>query len=166
METRLQNIKPEDCPFLERLLSRIPVFEKDDAALAMELIQQAMSHPDQKDYLFMIAANADDFPVGYACFGPTPLTDRTFDLYWIAVDPASAGHGVGTLLLAAVEDEIRKLNGRMLIIETSSNLAYRLTRQFYLKNHYRLVETIPDFFCDGEDRVTYIKRLESEQKDG
>jgi ribosomal protein S18 acetylase RimI-like enzyme len=159
MHTSLRNLKAKDCPVLERLLSRIPAFEKEDQALAMELIHEALGRPDQKDYSFLIAANQDDFPVGYACFGPTPLTDGTFDLYWIAVDPACAGQGVGTFLLAAVEEAIRKLKGRLLIIETSSGQPYLLTRRFYLKNDYQLAETIPDFFRQGKDRVTYVKKF-------
>ncbi len=159
MEVQLRNLKPKDCPFLERLLSRTSVFDKDDEALAMELIFQALRQPGQKDYLFFIAANEDDFPVGYACFGPTPLTEGTFDLYWIAVDPGCTGQGIGSRLLAAVEREIQRVNGRMLVIETSSRQSYQLTRQFYLRNQYRLAETIPDFFHEGEDRVTYVKKF-------
>jgi len=159
MNMHLRTLKTKDCPILERLLSRIAVFNQDDQALAMELIHQTLANPDQKDYSFFIAANQDDFPVGYVCFGSTPLTEGTFDLYWIAVDPACAGQGVGTQLLAAVEDAIKKLNGRLLIIETSSGQPYVLTRQFYLKNGYQLAETIPDFFRQGEDRVTYIKKF-------
>jgi ribosomal protein S18 acetylase RimI-like enzyme len=159
MNIILRNLKPKDCPLLERLLSRITIFEKDDEALAMELVYHALGHADQKDYSFLIAVDDDDCPVGYACFGPTPLTHGTFDLYWIAVDPAFAGQGVGTLLLAAVEEEVMKRKGRMLIIDTSSAPSYAMTRHFYLKNHYFLAETIPDYFRDGEDRVTFIKKF-------
>jgi ribosomal protein S18 acetylase RimI-like enzyme len=155
----LRDLKTKDCPILERLLSRIPVFDRDDQALAMELIYLALSQSGQKDYAFFIAADEEDFPIGYACFGPTPLTEGTFDLYWIAVDPACAGQGVGTRLLMAVEGEIRTQKGRLLVIETSSGRPYTLTRQFYLKNGYQLAETIPDFFREGEDRVTYVKKL-------
>ena len=159
MNTRLRNLKPKDCPILERLLSRITIFEKDDVTLAMELVYHSVDHPDQKDYSFFISTDEDDIPVGYACYGPTPLTQGTFDLYWIAVDPAYAGLGIGTLLLAAVEEEVKQRRARMLIIDTSSAPSYAMTRQFYLKNHYTLTETIPDYFRDGEDRVTFIKKF-------
>lgn len=159
MNVKLRALKPEDSPRLERLLSRVTEFSEEDAALAMELINQTLDDRTLKDYDFFIAADEGDVPVGYACFGPTPLTEGTFDLYWIAVDPGFAGHGVGTALLNAVEDKIKCMNGRMLIIETSSTQSYALTRHFYLKNGYHLVETIPDFFRNGEDRLTYTKRI-------
>jgi len=30
---------------------------------------------------------------GYICYGPTPMTDGTYDLYWIASDPRVRGQG-------------------------------------------------------------------------
>jgi ribosomal protein S18 acetylase RimI-like enzyme len=159
MNITLRNLQTKDYPRLEGLLARIPSFSQEDKTLAMELINAALSQPGQKDYLFLIAANGEDDPLGYVCFGPSPLTVGTFDLYWIVVDPGFAGQRIGTMLLKAVEEEIRKSKGRMLIIETSSGPAYESTRLFYLKNHYRLVETIPDFFREGEDRVTYMKKF-------
>lgn len=162
MNSRLRNLSLKDGPYLEKMLSRITIFEPEDIVLAMELIWQALDQPDQKDYAFMIAVDPQDCPLGYACYGPTPLTEGTFDLYWIAVDPVCAGQGVGSRLLMAVEEAVQKLNGRMLLIETSSGRPYALTRQFYLKNQYRLAETIRDFFREGEDRVTYMKKFRGE----
>jgi ribosomal protein S18 acetylase RimI-like enzyme len=159
MGVLLRNLKPRDCPLLERLLSRIKEFSEEDESLAMELIHHALSNRLQSDYDFFIAAGENDFPVGYACFGPTPLTQGTFDLYWIAVDPAFSGHGIGTALLEAIEEKIKRLNGRMLIIETSSGQSYESSRRFYVKNGYQRSETIRDFFQNGEDRVTYTKRF-------
>jgi len=159
MNIRLRNLKPQDCPILERLLSRISIFGKDDEVFAMELIYHALGQADQKDYSFFIAVNDDDCPVGYTCYGPTPLTEGTFDLYWIVVDPTFSGQGIGTILMTAVEEEIRKMKGRMIIIETSSGQHYALTHKFYLKNGYQLAETIQDFYREGEDRVTYTKKF-------
>jgi GNAT superfamily N-acetyltransferase len=156
---KIRSIYQQDKPSLAQLLSRIPAFDQNDQEIAMELIDTSIDHPDQPDYLFLIADNEDNQPAGYACFGPTPLTVGTFDLYWIAVDPAYAGRGIGTLLLQAAEQNVRSRQGRMLLIETSSSQDYERTRHFYLKNGYVLVGTIQDFYRPGEDRVTYLKRF-------
>lgn len=156
---KLRSLHHDDRLRLEELLSRIPVFNREDVTLAMELISLALDQPDQKDYLFYIAVTEGDAPVGYVCFGPTPLTDGTYDLYWIAVDALFAGQGIGTALLNAVEERVKALHGRMMLIETSSAQPYELTRQFYLKHNYTVANIIPDFYRDGEDRVTFIKRF-------
>ncbi|MGA9397294.1 MAG: GNAT family N-acetyltransferase [Anaerolineaceae bacterium] len=159
MSTKLRELQRKDRDVLEIMLSEIPSFDEEDQAIALELIDIALNDPEQKDYLLSLAVDENDRPLGYACYGPTPLTDGTFDLYWIAVDHNLTSKGIGTLLLKAVEDDIRKRHGRMLIIETSSSQEYDKTRQFYLKNNYPLVETIKDFYRTGEDRVTFIKRF-------
>jgi GNAT superfamily N-acetyltransferase len=157
--TILRVLNNQDRHGLEKMLSTIPAFDDDDQAVALELVDIALDDPAQTDYLFLLAVDAADQPIGYACYGPTPLTEGTFDLYWIAVTADLAGKGIGTSLLQAVEEDIQRRNGRMLIIETSSSDGYEKTRQFYLKNGYPLVETIQDFYRPGEDRVTFIKRF-------
>src|SRR5205085_12524048 len=56
----------------------------------------------------------------YACFGPTPATDRTFDLYWIAVHPDAQRSGAGAALMDDVERQL-EARARMIVIETSSD---------------------------------------------
>ena len=155
----MRHLAQEDRPALERLLSRITVFNQDDRSTALELVDIAIQNPMQKEYDFILVFDGPKQLIGYACFGPTPMTDRTFDLYWIAVDTDFAGKGVGKMLLKKVEEEISGQRGRMMIIETSSAPEYAPTRGFYLRNDYLLAETIKDFFRQGEDRVTYVKVL-------
>jgi ribosomal protein S18 acetylase RimI-like enzyme len=159
MQITLRDFVKEDRPAIDAILSRIEVFDDEDRALALELIDIALDIPEQKDYFFYVAENESNIVVGYLCYGPTPLTDGTYDLYWIAVDPEYAGHGIGTLLLKHFENKIRQDSGHLILIETSSNEEYAATRQFYLKNNYQLAETIKDFYRIGEDRVTYTKYL-------
>jgi len=159
MKADLRGLKAEDRSLILEFLTRIPSFDESDQGIALELIDTALKQPDQKDYSFILAIDEENRPIGYTCFGPTPLTEGTFDLYWIAVDPDFAGKGIGSLLLSAAEENVRSRQGRMLLIETSSRKDYEQTRRFYLKNNYMLVETIPDFYQPGEDRVTYSKRF-------
>jgi GNAT superfamily N-acetyltransferase len=159
MISKLRQLNSNDRHGLESMLAGILSFDTDDQSVALELVDIALNDPEQIDYLFLLAVDGSDQPIGYACYGPTPLTDGTYDLYWIAVSSDLSGKGIGTSLLQAVEEDIKSRNGRMLIIETSSSEGYEKTRQFYLKNAYPLVETIKDFYRSGEDRVTFIKRF-------
>jgi len=149
----------EDRSALNQLLSKITVFDAEDRAIAIELLDIYMDDPAQEDYQFFVASGDDERVIGYVCYGPTPLTEGTFDLYWIAVDPQYAGQGVGTLLVRQVETTLKEDGGRLIVIETSSHPHYALTRRFYVKNGYVLAETIKDFYRPGEDRVTFVKYL-------
>jgi ribosomal protein S18 acetylase RimI-like enzyme len=159
VEIKIGKLIREDRDSLRRLLSKITVFDAEDRAIAIELVDIFLDNPAQEDYEFFVASDKDGEVIGYICYGPTPLTQGTYDLYWIAVNPAFTGQGVGSMLLKRFESKVRNRNGRLIVIETSSNQQYALTRRFYMKNGYVLAETIKDFYLPGEDRVTFVKYL-------
>lgn len=140
------------------------VFLEMEVQCALELIDVYLNNANQKDYILACAVDESDQPRGYVCYGPTPLTAGTYDLYWIAVDPASHGRGVGSLLMEYVERQVSDAASsaapaRLLIIETSSLPRYEAARRLYARHHYREVARIPDFYADGDDRVIYAKRF-------
>jgi GNAT superfamily N-acetyltransferase len=97
--------------------------------------------------------------IGFAYYAPAAMTDRTWYLYWIAVSKDIHAKGVGTKLLHYLEEDIRRQQGRILVIETSSLAHYELTRRFYLKHKYDQVATLPDYYADGDDMVVFCKQL-------
>lgn len=97
--------------------------------------------------------------VGLAYYAPAAMTDRTWYLYWIIVDKDYQSRGIGGLLLRHAETEIKNLDGRLFLIETSSLAMYEPTRRFYLRNGYELACTIQDFYYDGDDLNVFSKRF-------
>jgi ribosomal protein S18 acetylase RimI-like enzyme len=104
--------------------------------------------------------------VGFACFGPTPATDRTYDLYWIAVDRNAQGTGSGSRLLAEVERSLEALHARMLVVETSSRSDYAATREFYLRRGYVEAARVREFYAPEDDRIILTKRLAGSPREG
>jgi len=47
---------------------------------------------NEPDYT-ALGADAEGRLVGWICWGPTPCTLGTYDLYWMAVDPAAQRGG-------------------------------------------------------------------------
>jgi ribosomal protein S18 acetylase RimI-like enzyme len=92
-------------------------------------------------------------------FGATPLTEATYDLYWIAVDKSKHRGGVGKKLMKFTEEEIVRRGGAMLLIETSSQETYGGTIQFYEQTGYELVGKIPEYYKPGDDKLIFAKRL-------
>lgn len=111
------------------------------------------------DYVFLGAFTPDDELVAYACYGPTPATDRTWDLYWIAVHPTAQGTGGGTLLLSEVERRLKEHDARMLVVETSSRSEYDATRGFYRARGYAEAARLRAFYAPDDDRVILTKRF-------
>jgi ribosomal protein S18 acetylase RimI-like enzyme len=143
---------------LEALVRATGVFREDEIAVALEVFDSALGdEPD--DYTLVGALDEAGALLGYACYGPTPCTVRTWDLYWIVVHPAAQGRGVGTALLNDVERQLEIANARLLVIETSSKNDYAATRGFYRSRGYEPAARVPDFYDIGDDRVIYVKRL-------
>jgi D-alanine-D-alanine ligase len=96
-------------------------------------------------------------PVGWVCWGPTPCTLGTFDIYWIGVAPAWQGRGIGRALTDFAEQAIAERGGRLFVVETSSRETYTPTRRFYETLGYREASRIPDFYGPGDDKVIFLK---------
>jgi ribosomal protein S18 acetylase RimI-like enzyme len=132
-------------------------FTADEVGVAEELIDVYLGQPGQKDYRVVIIENEAKDVAGYMTWGPTPLAEDAYDIYWMAVAPSEQGRGRGRELVRWLEDEVRGRAGRLVIIETSSQPKYHGTRQFYIGLSYREVARIPDFYRPGDDRVIYAK---------
>jgi ribosomal protein S18 acetylase RimI-like enzyme len=152
-----------DVDRIRSILLATGFFTDEEVTCAMELVEISLNHPEKNDYAVFVLddeeASGSEHVVGYICYGPTPLTDGVWDLYWIAVDPNQQGQGLGGLLLRFVENDVRHRNGRMLLIETSSKESYGLTIRFYQQHGYDEISRIKDFYRIEDDKVVFCKHF-------
>lgn len=124
----------------------------------MELIDACRRNGEKSGY-YVLVAEDDEEVAGYICYGPTPLTNGTWDIYWEAVAQSRRGQGIGTRLMAAAEAEINRAGGRLALLETSATPAYENTRQFYYKHGYTEIARVSDFYEPGDDKLILQKKL-------
>ena len=136
------------------------MFRPDEVEVADEILQEAAAAGPVGHYGVLVAAEGNRL-LGWSCHGLVPLTDATYDLYWIIVDPAAQGRGVGKRLLSAIEAQLRSSGGRWLIAETSALPIYENTRQFYLRTGFAEMSHIPDFYRAGDGRLIFGRRLDA-----
>ena len=141
---------------LEQLTRGTGLFREEEVATALELLDESLDGDD--DYRFVGAFDADQL-VGYACWGATPGTVATSDLYWIVVDRGRQGAGVGSQLLGEVERRLTADGRRLVVVETSSRTDYAPTRGFYEARGYTRTATIPGYYAPGDDLVVFTKDL-------
>src|SRR6266550_5124129 len=145
-----------------RILENAGNFTPEEVATALELIDEWLELGEHSGYLTYVmesVSEGDSEVLGYACFGPTPLTESTYDVYWIAVDKSKHRGGVGKRLLKFAEDEITRRGGKVLLVETSSQETYGGTIQFYEKTGYELVGKIKEYYKPGDDKLIFMKKL-------
>jgi len=167
---RLGGLHPRDRARVAELLVSTAVFSRDEIDVALQLFDATVRDDGAAgaddahvpDYEFTGAFEGERL-LGYACAGPTPATEGTFDLYWLAVDAAAQGKGIGTALVREVERELRDRGARMLLVETSSRPDYSDTRAFYARCGYTEAARIRDFYAPADDRIMLTTRLTQER---
>lgn len=147
-----------DIETVRRLVRATGFFSEEEEAIALELVEDRLVEGAASGYEFLFA-HRDGAVLGYSCYGRIPLTQSSYDLYWIVVDPAAQGSGVGRRLIAATEAAVIEAGGTALYAETSSRGQYAPTRGFYAAAGYRLAGEFPDFYAPGDGKVVFVKRL-------
>lgn len=186
----LVNLAPRHRRPLARLLERAAELTPQEAAVALELVDDALTHPASTSYRFLLWTSrephagpegqraregagtggerhpAESAPAqgaetigGYVCFGATPMTEMSFDLYWLVVDPAFRRRGIGRALVSGAEEAIREAGGGVVRVETAGTEAYAPARRLYERMAYSPVGRISDFYSPGNDLWILTKDL-------
>ncbi len=157
-------IKPiafQDKEKILHLLQQSNTFNEKEIRVAMEVVDETLRHPEGRDYHILCAHDGAENLAGYICFGPIPMTDDCYDLYWIAVDKKFSRKGIGAKLLGFMEEFLIRKKARRVYIETSSTLPYEAARSFYKKHGYHLVCRLEDFYREGDDKMIFMKEVKS-----
>jgi ribosomal protein S18 acetylase RimI-like enzyme len=158
MTHRIRPMLSSDKTALSNILDTIPEFTLTDVFVAREVIDSYLKDTIGSGYNILVAEIGKNV-VGYICYGPTPLTQGTWDIYWVATLPEKQGRGIGGDLLALAESKIVDSGGRLVMIETSSRPEYDKTLRFYRHRGYEEICRIPDFYAPGDDKLILQKKL-------
>jgi len=158
MGISIRAMTKEDKSAIMQILRHTPEFKPAEVVVAEEVIDAYLADPHGSGYITLVA-ELDSAIIGYICFGPTPLTDGTWDIYWMAVDPNRRRQGIGSVLMEAAIENIRGVGGRLAVIETSSTPAYESTRRFHTKHGFETMARIPDFYTIGDDMLIMRKQM-------
>jgi ribosomal protein S18 acetylase RimI-like enzyme len=158
----IETPQPDDVPEIERIATETGAFNPTEISIVREMLDTYFHPEPRDDHSFVVYRNGSHSVVGFACFGPTPLTDRIWDLYWICVARTHQKNGIGGILLRRVEEQVCQLGARAIYLETSDSEAYRATREFYQGNGYEWIAHIDDFYAPGEGKVIYRKVFKKE----
>lgn len=155
---QIRELEQRDVEPLKRILEATNVFSDEEVEVAVELMEATLDKTE--DYIHRTIVDDENKVQGYYCVGSTPMTRSTFDLYWIAVNPHFHGKGIGFQLLNDCERTVGSLNGKLIVVETSSLPKYEGTRKFYLRNNYLEAARIRDYYAPGDDLMIYTKHLQ------
>jgi len=137
----------------------ISLFDAGDVDTIQELWTEFATRGDSESWYHFLGASKSGNLAGFACYGRRPLTEGTFDLYWIAVDSRHHRQGIGEFLLKHVEAQVQSRGGHLLIAETAGKPAFEPTRHFYLGSGYELEGRLRDFYAIGDDLYIFTRHF-------
>lgn len=151
----------DDRQHIVKMLKTNSTFAASERSLALEIIDQYLAQPPEKEDYIMLSAciGLEKVFAGYICFGAIPLTTGCYDLYWILVDKKFSRRGIGGELLLAMEEILFTKKARRIYIDTSSSEPYEPARNFYENNGFTVASILEDFYRPGDDKVIYLKNL-------
>lgn len=144
---------------IQDITARIDIFGQEEVDAVVDLWAEYLENDPTPDGYHLLVYREGDKVLGFACYGIRYLSQGVYDLFWIAVDPDARRKGVGRELIAATEEAVRAMGGRILIAETSGTVEYKSTREFYVRVGYVNEATIKDFYKAGDDLKIYTKHL-------
>jgi GNAT superfamily N-acetyltransferase len=152
-------IKSNERKKIEEILRSAGFFYEFEIETALEIADETVSKGMEKSGYYWLKASDEDGIVAFANYGKNAFSTHSWDLYWIAVHQNSRNKKLGSLLLKAVEDDVKKRGGKILWIETSGRPLYASTEGFYKRNGYELQASLKDFYGPGDPKQIYSRQL-------
>jgi len=154
-----RGIKPEDRKYIEEILRSSGFFYEFEIETALEIADETLEKGTERSGYYWLKATDEDGVIAFANYGKNAFSTHSWDLYWIAVHQNSRNKKLGTVMLKAIEEDVRLQGGKILWIETSGRPLYASTEGFYRKNGYQLAASLKDFYGTGDPKQIYSKVL-------
>lgn len=154
MNEKIKAVTKSDLNGLKKVVDSSELFPSE---YLDEMISDYFNNPDTQDIWFTYIVNNTQVAIGYCV--PEKLTDGTYNLLAIGVSQDIQRKGIASKMMNYIEQLLKKKDGRILIVETSSDDAQIGARKFYEKIGYTQMAVIKDFWKEGEDKIVFWKKL-------
>ncbi|MBE1302084.1 MAG: GNAT family N-acetyltransferase [Alteromonadaceae bacterium] len=151
---QIRELRKNDLPQVKHIIDENQMFPSE---YLDEMVTEYFDDSSQE--LWFVAEHNDGQALSIAYCAPEQMTQGTWNLLLIAVAKSEQGQGIGAQLISAIENKLKQLAARILLVETSGLPDFQLTRQFYPKTGFKQVASIPEFYDQGDDKIVFWKSL-------
>ena len=153
----IEPARPEDAPAIMQIANEAGVFSPNEISSVSEMLDAFFDPTPNDDHTFIVYRDRAQLVRGFVCYGPTPFTDRVWELYWICVDRKLQRSGVGREMVQRLSDDLQRCAARAIYLETSNSEAYQAARAFYEREGFECIAQLGDFYAAGEGKLIYRK---------
>ncbi len=154
MNEKIRPVLKSDIEGLKKVVDSSELFPSE---YLDEMISDYLNNPDTQDIWFTNIDGNTPTAIGYCV--PEKFTMGTYNLLAIGVSLDFQRTGVATEMMSYIEQKLKQKDGRILIVETSSDDAQMGARKLYNKIGYTQIAVIKDFWNEGEDKIVFWKKL-------
>ncbi len=122
-----------------------------------EMVHPYFNDPNCNDLWQVYEHNEEPIALLYCV--KEQLTQGTWNVLALGVEPEYQSQGIGELLMNNIEQNLRYENQTTLIVETSSLPEYARSRKFYERIGYQKEAVIRDFWSKGDGKIVFWKSL-------
>ena len=151
-------VHDDDREAVRSLVAVSGVFSSDEAAIALELVDERLQRGVSSGYHFEVAEQGGAI-AGFACYGPIAGAEGRYDLYWIVVHPRWQREGLARALLGRVEKAVARAQGARIYVDTADGEPYAAARAFYRKMGFKKLAELKDFYSNGDAKLIYAKSI-------
>ena len=152
------DVERRDQARIAEITTATDVFLASEIAVVDEVVDDRLTKGKYSDYQFLFV-DEGEATLGYAIYSYNSITQSSWDLHWIAVDPECHGTGIGRLLLGEVESRCRAGGCTHLWVETAGRENYKRTRAFYVAMGYAIAAELKDYYAPGDSKIIFVKAL-------
>ena len=158
MTQQIRSLQASDRPLIEGILRSDQTFRDDEIAVALELVDDALENSKSDYWVRLLEFEGE--AAGYICYGPTPMTACTYDLYWIVTHAQHRGKRVARSLVESMEADLLARGPKAQVrVETSQSEGYGAARKLYDRLGYPELARFTDFYSEGDDLIVFFKSL-------
>jgi GNAT superfamily N-acetyltransferase len=150
----------EDLKGMQEILRSTGFFYEFEIEIALDLASSSVQSDQEESSYCWIKITDNKKIIAFANYVKNSFSIHSWELYWIAVHQEFREKKLGSLLLKAVEDDIKSSGGKILWLDTSGRPLYAPTEEFYKRNGYTLRASLPDFYAPGDPKQVYSKILQ------
>ena len=156
-DIQIRPVTKADCETIGQIAETSDLFP---AAILPEMIAPFLEE-QRTDHVWLVACEGEDI-LGFCFCEPERLTSGTANMLALATLLDRRSEGIGSRLVARLEEHCRQRGDRVMLVETAGLPQFERTRGFYRREGYVQVAVIPDYYDEGEDKIVFHKRLEQQ----
>lgn len=135
----------------------------DDRRFTPGELEHLSNHPtdslSRADYEYLFVSDSEGRVLGVVSFFENEQRSGGYNMDYLVVRKQARKLGIASLLIERMMELVRERGGRYIVTYTCDIEAYLPVKQLFTTHGFRLIGVYPDYYFQGEARLSYYRAL-------